>query len=160
VVSAVLSTPRDRAEHQERTAEPMPAPAPMAQSGSGGSGGLVGGATSTVGSTVGSTVNAAGSVVGGVGSTVDATTQSTLGAAGGAMLATPARAIRVNSEAQAENQNSASSILSTRDGHLMLESGTRMQFRVAGEAEAGKKKSADPKAAPQKPQRDSGKQNP
>ena len=162
VVSGVLSTPRDRAEQEQRMAEPSPSPAPAAQPSSGGSGGgLVGGATSAVGSTVGSTVNAAGSVVGGVGSTVDATSQSALGATGGAMLATPARAIRIDSQAQAENQTSATSLLSTREGHLRLESGTRMQFRVAGEAEAGKKKPADQKApSPEKPQRDSGRQNP
>jgi hypothetical protein len=161
VVSAVLSTPRERAEQQARLAEPMPAPAPATAGGGGSGGGLVGGVTSTVGSTVGSTASAAGGVVGGVGSTVGATTQSTLGATSGALLSTPARAIRIDSQAQAENQTSANSVLSTRQGHLRLESGTQMQFRVAGEADAGKKQQAKQQGSSQeKPQRDGGKQTP
>lgn len=136
VVSSILSTPGE-----QRMAEPAPAPAPRpapAPAPSGGStgGGLVGGVTSTVGSTVG----AAGSAVGGVGSTVDATTQATLGAGAGAGLATPARAIRIDSQANAQSSSSASSMLSTKQGHLRLDSGTQMRFQVAAQSQAPEKK--------------------
>jgi len=138
VVSAILSTPR---EERERMAAPPPAPmerpAPSAP-GSGG-GGLVGGVTSTAGSAVGGTVGAVGSTVGGVGGAIDSTTQATLGAGSDTMLATPLRAIHVESQAQGESQTSANSVLSTRRGQLRLDSGTRMQFRVAAQSEAPEK---------------------
>lgn len=139
VLSAVVSTPR---EQRERMQEPAPTPAPMpAPSGGGsGGGGLVGGVTSTVGSTVGATTSA----VGGVGSAVGATTQSAVGATAGAGLATPARLIRLDSQASAEGSASSNSMLSTRQGHLFLESGTQMQFRVASQTQAEAKKPEAP----------------
>jgi len=142
VLRAIVSTPR---EERERMAEPAPvaapapAPAPAPSGGSGG-GGLVGGVTSTAGSVVGGATSA----VGGVGSTVGATTQSTAGAAAGAGLATPARMIHINSGANAQSNSSASSMLSTKQGHLMLESGTQMEFRVAANADAQAKKPEAP----------------
>ena len=153
---------RQPAQHQPMPepepimAPPPPAPAPAAPaaapssgSASGGSG-LIGGATSTVGSTVGaagltlggvtSTVNssatATGSAVGNVGGVLDASGGATTGSASGATLATPLRAIRVDSQAHGEQRAAAGSMFSTRQGHLRMESGTRLQFRVAGHAES------------------------
>ena len=115
-----------------------------------GGGGLLGG----VGSTVGSTVNAAGSAVGGLGGAVGSTVGGTVNAAGstvgqvggtvgaagngagnvGGLLATPLRAIHLQSEAQARGNGNAQagSLLSTKHGDLRLAPGTGMRFRVLG----------------------------
>ncbi len=125
----------------------------MAQ-GSAGGGGMLGGVGSTVGSTVGGAVGAAGSAtgsaVGSVASTADSVgstvgrTGGTLGAATGANagagssmgLATPARAIHIQSNTDAQGQSATTSTLSTRHGDLRLDSGTRMQFKVASNTSA------------------------
>ena len=143
MVSAILSTPREQRQRMEEPA-PMPAPAPAPRGNGSAGGGLVGGATSAVGSTANAATSTVGGVGSAVGSTVGVASETTLGAGGGAMLATPARAIRIESQAGAENQTSASSMLSTREGHLRLESGTQMQFRVAAQSEAQAKKSEAP----------------
>lgn len=127
--------------------EPMTAPTGGAVRGSGGGGGMLGGVGSAVSSTAGAAVGAVGSAAGGVGSTV-AGAGGTVGAASGTNagagsnlgLATPARAIHIQSDAQAENQSGMNSTLSTPRGDLRLNSGTRMQFRVAEQSE-GKSKS-------------------
>jgi len=107
---------------------PMPAPVAVPAGGGGGAGGgLLGG----VGSTVGSAVGAAGSTLGQVGGEVGAATQNTLGANSSLGLATPVRDIHIASSASAESSAGTDSMLSTRNGDLRLESGTRMQFRVA-----------------------------
>jgi hypothetical protein len=107
---------------------PMPAPVAVPAGGGGGAGGgLLGG----VGSTVGSAVGAAGSTLGQVGGEVGAATQNTLGANSRLGLATPVRDIHIASSASAESSAGTDSMLSTRNGDLRLESGTRMQFRVA-----------------------------
>ncbi len=143
VVSAVLSTPSQMAEPMTAP-EPVAAPSmgsrPAAQSG-GAQGGLLGGVGSTVGavgSTVGSTVGAAGSAVQGAGSAVGANTQTSAGANSQASAVTPLKAIHLKSEAQAEHQGQFSSALSTQKGNLRLDSGTRLEFRVAGQTETGK----------------------
>jgi hypothetical protein len=126
VVSAILSTPSQmRSENEGGEApEPMMAPGPApARAG----GGLLGG----VGSTVGATTEAAAGASGGLGSTVGATTRGTLGSSSGTMVSTPIRAIRVGSSTSAVGSAESGSMLSTRQGNLRLESGTRMQFRVA-----------------------------
>ncbi|HEV2245932.1 MAG TPA: hypothetical protein VGW37_04700 [Terriglobia bacterium] len=110
-----------------------PMPTPVAAPSGGGGRGLLGAAGGTVGS-VGSTVGAAGSTLGRAGGTVGATTQNTLGANSTLGLATPVRQIRIGSSASAESSAGTSSMLSTRNGDLRLESGTRMQFRVAGDS--------------------------
>jgi hypothetical protein len=132
VVRSIISTPsqeraqREQAMRNEPMAAPQPAPARSAPSGSASGGGsLVGGATSTVGSTVG-----------GAGSTVDAAPRGTVGAATGADLSTPVQAIRIQSNAQGENQTGLASALSTRRGDLRLESGTRLQLQVAADSQA------------------------
>ena len=137
VVTGVLSTPaEDRARSNPPMQEepPMAAP-PVAQPApSGGSslgGGLVGGVTSTAGSTV----NAAGNAVGGVAGSAGSTVGAAAGATAGAVVATPMRDIRIDSQANASHQTSLDSVLSTKQGHLRLESGTQLQFRVAGETE-------------------------
>jgi hypothetical protein len=107
---------------------PMPAPVAVPAGGGGAAGGgLLGG----VGSTVGSAVGAAGSTLGQVGGEVGAATQNTLGANSSLGLATPVRDIHIASSASAESSAGTDSMLSTRNGDLRLESGTRMQFRVA-----------------------------
>ena len=149
VLTGVLSTPSERRARQEeaRRGEPMtapPSPAPPPASGSAsGNAGLVGGVTSAVGSVAGAAGQATGAVAGtadatlaGAGSTLGAATDATLGSAVGAVVATPAKAIRLDSHARAQSQTGASSVLSTREGHLRLESGTQLEFRVAGEAES------------------------
>lgn len=112
---------------------PMSAPVAVPAGGGGGGarGGLLGGVGSAVGSTVGSTVGAAGSTLGQAGGEVGATTQNTLGANSSLGLATPVRDIHIGSSASAESSAGTNSTLSTRNGDLRLESGTRMQFRVA-----------------------------
>ncbi len=137
VVSAVLAAPEEPRAMPGSAMEPDPFSQPpvvtrgssrtSAGSSSGG-GGLLGGATSTVNSTVGATTGAAASTVGGVGSTIGATT-------------TPARAIRVDSQAKVDQQSSFGSMLSTRQRNLRLESGTGLELRVAGQAHAAPKKS-------------------
>lgn len=111
---------------------PMPAPVAVPAGGGGGRG-LLGAAGGAVGS-VGSTVGAAGSTLGKAGDAVGATTQNTLGANSSLGLATPVRQIRIGSSASAESSAGTSSMLSTRTGDLRLASGTRMQFRVAGDS--------------------------
>lgn len=143
VLTTVLSTPSERRARDEqamrdepRMAAPSPAPAPAGGSASGsGNARLLGGVSSTVGSAAGAAGSATGAVAGTAGSTLGATTDATLGSSLGAVVATPARAIRLDSQAQARNQTGASSVLSTRDGHLRLDSGTQVEFRVAGQAE-------------------------
>ncbi|HEX5412281.1 MAG TPA: hypothetical protein VFZ27_10510 [Terriglobia bacterium] len=102
--------------------------------GGGGGRGVLGAAGGAVGSTVGSTVGAAGSTLGTAGGAVGATTQNTLGASSSLGLATPVRQIHIASTASAESSAGTNSTLSTRNGDLRLESGTRMQFRVTGDS--------------------------
>jgi hypothetical protein len=126
VVSAILSTPSEMRAGNEggEGPEPMMAPGPgQARAG----GGVLGG----VGSTVGATTGSVAATTGGLGSTVSGTASGALGATGGAMVSTPIRAIRVGSSTSAQGSAESGSMLSTRHGNLHLESGTRMQFRVA-----------------------------
>jgi len=154
VIRSVLSTPSEqrardqemRRRHESPAMAPAPRPTATAGSATSAAGGLVGGVTSTAGSVVGgaaSTVDStvggtAGSTVRGTGATVDAATGTQLGSSTGAMVSTPLSNIRVNSNAQAENQTRAGSVLSTRRGDLNLESGTRLQLQVVGQAEVSK----------------------
>ena len=150
VVRSVLSTPsQERARNEEmqrrHESEPM-APAPRPAAAASGATSAVGGATSTAGSVVGgatSTVDstvggAASSTVRGTGGTVDAASGTQVGSSAGTMLSTPISNIRVQSNAQGENQTSAGSVLSTRRGDLNLESGTRLQLQTVAQAEASK----------------------
>lgn len=126
VLTSILSVPGSNSEGPE----PMQAPpmaAPVAAPAGGGGGGLLGG----VGSTVGSTAGIAGSAVGDVGGSIGAATQSTLGANSALNLSTPARQIHLQSQASANESTGTDSVLTTRHGNLRLQSGTRMQFRVA-----------------------------
>jgi len=148
VLTTVLSTPSERRAREEQAmrdepmmAAPSPAAAPAGSSASGNAG-LLGGASSTAGSAAGVAGSATGAVAGtadstlaGAGSTLGAATDTTLGAAAGGVVATPAKAIRLDSHAQAQNHTGAGSVLSTREGHLRLDSGTRLEFRVAAQAE-------------------------
>ncbi len=134
VVRSIISTPsQERAQREQMTrdepmAAPRPTPAASSSSSASGGGSLVGGATSTVGSAVGGATSTVGSTVGGAGSTV--------GAAAGADLSTPIQAIRIQSNAQGENQTGLASALSTRRGDLRLESGTRLQLQVAADSQS------------------------
>ena len=160
VVTSVLSVPGRGGASGEpmMPSEPVMMPTPV----SGGrpapsGGGLLGGAGSTVGSTVGATGGALGGVAGGVDSTLSSTTNATgqvpggtagsldaasksaLGGTAQAGLATPRKAIRLDSQsqAQAENETAASSVLSTRKGDLRMDSGTKLEFQTRAHAEAG-----------------------
>lgn len=134
LTSMFAASGREQAEESESVGTvPMPAPV-AAPSGGGGGRGLLGAAGGAVGSTVGSTVGAAGSTLGRTGGGVGATTQNTLGANSNLGLATPVRQIHIGSSASAESSAGTNSTLSTRHGDLRLESGTRMQFRVAGDS--------------------------
>lgn len=145
VLTAVLSTPAEeqaRREEMMTSPRPMPAPSPQPRRSAGSSsssGGLVGGAVGTVGSTVGSTVGAAGETVGGVagaaGTTLESTTHGAVRATTDAAVGTPAKAIQLGAGTNAESQSGVSSMLSTRQGHLRLESGSRLEFRVAADTE-------------------------
>jgi hypothetical protein len=143
VVTSVLSTPSQERALSDRLAseEPMMAPAPAPRSGgssgssSSSGGGLLGGATATVGSTLSSATSAAGSTAGNVGGAVDATSRTTLGSSTGLGVSTPVRAIRIQSDAQAENQTALGSALSTKQGNLRLESGTRLRLQTVAAVE-------------------------
>ena len=117
---------------------PVVTPAGNGGGGGGGRGGLLGGVGSTVGSTAGSVVGAAGSTLGrvdnGVGNTVGATTRTGVGNNSGIGLGTPLRNIHLQSQASANQSTGMNSMLSTKKGDLQLESGTQMEFRVAGES--------------------------
>jgi hypothetical protein len=126
VLASIISTPSEMRSDNEggEAPEPVIAPGPApARAG----GGLVGRAASTVGATTGTV----GGATGGLGSTVGSTTSGTLGGTTGAMVSTPIRAVRVSSATSAQGSAQSRSVLSTRQGNLHLESGTRMQFRVA-----------------------------
>ena len=74
--------------------------------------------------------------MGGVGGSVTGATRSTVGGVAQTGVATPLKAIQINSGAQTESQGSANSSFSTRHGDLKLDSGTQMEFRVAGQGSA------------------------
>jgi len=150
VVRSIISTPsrertqREQSMRDEPMAAPRPTPAASSSGSASGGGGLVGGAASTAGSAVGGATSTVGSTAGatanstlsGAGGTVDAASRGTLGAATGADLSTPIQAIRIQSNAQGENQTGLASALSTRRGDLRLESGTRLQLQVAADSQA------------------------
>lgn len=150
-VSSIVSTSGDLPNRDDlmMSNEPeMVRPQGVARGGSASSsGGLVGGVTSTAGPTV----NAAGSVVGDVGSAVGSTANSTLDGAGGAVgaslhasgrgngaagLSTPTREIRLRSNAGADQSADTTSVLSSRQGNLHLESGAQIRFRVAAQSDS------------------------
>jgi len=133
VLTSILSVPGSNNEGLAPM-EPLSMPTPVAAP-AGGSGGLLGG----VGSTVGSAVGTAGSAVGGVGGSVGAATQSTLGANSALGLSTPARQVDLQTQASANQSTGLDSVMATRKGNLRLESGTRMQFRVAADSNTGAK---------------------
>lgn len=148
VVTSVISTPRENhARETQMDREPMtPPPAPRGGSTS-ASGGLLGSTASSVGATVGGlgsgvsattsgAIGAADSAAGTAGSSVEATSRTAVGTTAGAAIATPRHAIRLDSRASAQNQTGVNSVLSSREGNLRLESGTRLEFRVEGEAQA------------------------
>ncbi len=126
--------------------EPMtPLAAPSSAGRASGGGGLMGTVGSAANSTAGVTssavgsvattaaasVGAAGSTLGHVGGAIQPTTQTSAGNSSGVGLATPARAIHLSSQAQASQLSSVTSVFSTRKGNLRLDSGTRLEFKVA-----------------------------
>jgi hypothetical protein len=146
VLTSIISTDAEQQAQAGLGSDPMleSMPAGGAMGGGGGArgGGMLGGVGSAVGSTVGATAGAMGSVAGSAGSTVGnaggtlgAATRTSAGAGSNLGLSTPLRAIHVQSSANAQNQNAMNSTLSTRHGDLRLDSGTRMQFRVAANSE-------------------------
>ena len=134
VVSAVLSSPGRGSMSNDAMPMMQPDSGPMMGGGGRGSGGggLLGGATAGVGSTVG----AVGSTAGNLGSTVGGAAQTTVSSATRAGLSTPAKMIHIDSGAQADSSAGLTSALSTRQGNLRLDSGTRLEFRVAAQGGA------------------------
>ncbi len=85
----------------------------------GGSGGLLGGVTNTLGSAVGSTVNTAGGLI-------DSTTAATVKATGALSNAISAIRISQSTEASAEG----ASVLTLNGGNINLQKGTTFKLRV------------------------------
>ena len=157
VVSSVITTSSDLGGGMQISplddGMMMPRPVGAGEGGGrAGGGGLLGGATSTAGSAVSATGSAAGGLV----RNVDGTATSALGSTGanvaasehgsaqsatGVGLSTPLRDVRLNSQTSASQNGEATSVLAARRGNLRLESGSRMQFKVANQtkAEAAKK---------------------
>jgi hypothetical protein len=153
VLTSVVSTPSEQRAQQQMAPEPLSGPAAVGSSGRASGGGLVRGVASTASSTVGAAGSTLGSVSTATSSTVSSTADAVANARGaavgavnagsrarldsnlGAGIATPRGAIHIGTQSQADQQTGASSILSTRKGDLRLEQGTRLQFRVAGNAE-------------------------
>jgi hypothetical protein len=148
VLTSVISTNAAQQTQAGLGSDPMLESMPMSAGGGAGGGGsargggMLGGVGSAVGSTVGATTGAVGSVAGQAGSTVGnaggtlgAASRSGAGAGSNLGLSTPVRAIHVQSSGHAQNQTAMNSTLSTRHGDLRLDSGTRMEFRVAANSE-------------------------
>jgi len=144
-VSSIVSTSGDLGGGDEplMTSDPMMARPQSGARGGGSassSGGLVGGLTSTAGSAVGNVGSAVGttanSSLGGAGGVVGASSRATGQGNGAAVLSTPAREIRLGSSAGADQSTDMTSVLSSRQGNLRLESGTQMRFRVAAQSDS------------------------
>jgi len=136
MLTSVVSSPSEPRTEEPALAEPVMAPAPAHMGGGGGrssGGGLVGGVVGGVGSTVDTATSATTGLAGGVGETVGAAAQTAAHGNTALGLTTPVRDIRVGSMGSAENQTSGGSVLSTRNGDLRLDSGTRLEFRVSSQ---------------------------
>lgn len=130
VLTSILSAPGRQQSPIEAPPMDLPGPSAAGRSrsapqASSASGGLVGGVTSTVDSTAGVAGSAAGTVGAGLGATANSA---------GSAISTPLSAIRVDTIVTGQQQAGGSSVLSTKNGNLVIESGTVLQFRVAGEA--------------------------
>jgi hypothetical protein len=139
VLTSVVSSPSEERKEEQMNSQGLGADEGGMMGGAAGGGAASsrgGGLGSTVGSTAGAAGRTAGSATRGIGGTADATTRATLGTNAGAGLATPIRDLHVSSQGNADNQTSAGSVLSTKHGDLRLESGTRMQFKVAAQSSA------------------------
>lgn len=142
VMTSIISAPRQPQAESFPEPEPMPSAAPApAPAASGGrpAGGLVGGAVGAVGATVDSTLNTAGNVArsgGAVAGAADAA--ATLNAA--SRLA----GIEVRPSAEASAGASNSTVLSTRRGNLHLDSGTRIELQVVGQASVSRQPAQNP----------------
>src|SRR5579884_1553435 len=141
VMTSIISIPGQAAESFPEpgpTAPAAPAPGPAA-SGGRPTGGLVGGAVGAVGATVDSTLNTAGGLAQSGGAVTGAAgTSATLNAA--SRLA--GIEVRPSVEASAGARNST--VLSTRRGNLHLDSGTRIELQVVGQASATRQPSQNP----------------
>jgi hypothetical protein len=142
VMTSIVSVPRQTPAESLSEPEPMPAAAPApgpAASGGRPAGGLVGGAVGAVGATVDSTLNTAGGLAQSGGAVTGAAgTSATLNAA--SRLA--GIEVRPSVEASAGARNST--VLSTRRGNLHLDSGTRIELQVVGQASATRQPSQNP----------------
>jgi hypothetical protein len=147
VTSVISALGEKRAREPQMDREPMTPPSAPRGGSASSSGGLLGSTTSTVGATAGSlgsgvsattsgAIGAADSTARTAGGSVEATSRTAVGSTTGAALATPRNAIRLDSQAGAQNRTGVNSVLSSREGNLRLESGTRLEFRVESEAQA------------------------
>jgi hypothetical protein len=130
VLTSVVSARGSEQSQPDAVPVELPGPAASGRSRSGSpasGGGLVGGVTGAVGSTVGVAGSASGNVGAGLGAT---------GNSAGSVMSTPLNSIHVDTILAAEQQTAGSSVLSTKKGNLALDSGTVLQFKVAGQADA------------------------
>ena len=148
-VSSIVSTSGDLRGGDEpmMSSEPMMAqPQGAARGGGSGasSGGLVGGLASTVRSTVGDVGSAVGSsansTFGATGGVVGANSHAAVGGNGAGGLSTPAREIRLGSRAGGDQSTDVTSVFTSHNGSLRLESGTQMRFRVAAQSDTAAQK--------------------
>lgn len=152
VVTSIVSAPAAPA------LAPMPMPAPMPAPAMGGGsargGGLVGGAVGSVGSTVGGAAGASGQVVGnagGIAGNAAGMGQNAAGVTGNAIRVTSITGANGNASAgmsnrlananlagsgAASNREAATSVFSSPNRNLDLQSGTRFQMQVVGSAQA------------------------
>jgi hypothetical protein len=129
----------------------QPEMAPMPAGGGQRGGGLLGGTVSTVGSAAGSTVGTVDQTAGGVAGSVNASNRSSAGARNNAGLGIPLANVIVGSSAGAQQQTQASSLFSTKQGNLRLDSGTQMELQVNGQAQSQSQN--QPPQPPQQPRK-------
>ena len=125
VLSSVVSTSSSQQAQSEPLSSELPMASPTGRSRSTSGGGGLGGVTSAVSSTAG----IAGSATGSLGAGMEGTATSA-----GSGLSSPLRSIHVDTVLSGQQETAANSVLSTNQGTLRLDSGTALQFTVAGEA--------------------------
>ena len=125
ILSSVVSTPSSQQAQSEPLSPEVPMASPTGRSRGASGGGGLGGVTSTVGSTVG----VAGAEAGSLGAGVEGTATSA-----GSGLSSPLRSIHVATVLSGQQETATNSVLSTNRGALRLDSGTALQFTVAGGA--------------------------
>ena len=137
VIQSVVTSKADFENDPGESDAPRPVVmAPPAGGRATSGGGLLGGLGATTSSAVGMADGTTSSITGEIGGTLSSTTDTplSLGSTGG-LVATPARAIRVDAQASATQSAGQNSVLRTQQENLRLESGTALEFRAAARAD-------------------------